>query len=42
MTSIYARLKNQYEFNYHKLFSTNFCKTNGKDQRNEELELFIN
>ena len=39
---IYARLINQYKFKYHTLFSASFYKINEEDQRNNEIELFIN
>ena len=35
MATIYARLKNQYKFNYHILFSASFYKVNEEDQRGE-------
>ena len=38
----YARLLNQYKFNYHTLFSASFHKINEEDQRNNEIELYIN
>ena len=42
MAAIYARLINQYKFKYHILFSARFYKNNEEDQRNDEIELFIN
>ena len=42
MATIYATLKNQYKFNYHKLFSASFFKSNEEDQRSDEIELFNN
>ena len=39
---IYARLINQYIFRYHTLFSASFFKINEEDQRNNEIELYIN
>ena len=39
--TIYARLKNQYKFKYHILFSASFFKINEDDQRIDETELFI-
>ena len=42
MATIYARLINQYKFNYHILFSASFYKINEEDQRSDEIELFIN
>ena len=39
---IYARLINQYKSKYHTLFSASFYKINEEDQRNNEIELFIN
>ena len=42
MTTIYARLINQYKFKYHILFSASFYKINKEDRRNIEIELFIN
>ena len=38
----YARLLNQYKFKYHTLFSASFYKINEEDQRNIEIELYIN
>ena len=42
MATIYARLKNQYKFKCHILFSTSFYKINKEDQRSDEIELFFN
>ena len=42
MATIYARLINQYNFNYHILFSASFFKINEEDQRSDEIEIFIN
>ena len=42
MSFIYARLINQYKFNYHTLFSASFYKINEKDQRNNHIELNTN
>ena len=42
MATIYARLKNQYKFKYHILFSTSFYKINEEGQRSDEIKLFIN
>ena len=42
MATIYARLFNQYKFEYHKLFSASFFKINEGDQRSDEHELFNN
>ena len=42
MATIYSKLINQYKFKYHKLFSASFYKINEKDQRSDEIELFIN
>ena len=39
---MYARLINQYKFKYHTLFSASFCKINEEDQRNYEIDLYIN
>ena len=40
MTTIYARLINQYKFISHILFSASFYKMNEEDQRSDETELF--
>ena len=42
LSVIYARLINQYIFNYHTLFSASFYKINEEDQRNNEIELYKN
>ena len=42
MATIYARLKNQYIFKYHILFSASFYKIIEEDQRSDETELFSN
>ena len=42
LSVIYARLINQYKFKYHTLFSASFYKINEEDQRNKEIELYIN
>ena len=42
MSVIYAGLINQYKFKYHTLFSASFYKINEQDQRNNEIELYIN
>ena len=42
LSVIYARLINQYKFKYHTLFSASFYKINEEDQRNNEIELYIN
>ena len=42
LSVIYARLINQYKFKYHTLFSKSFYKINEEDQRNNEIELYIN
>ena len=42
MSGIYARIINHYELNYHTLFSASFYKIIEEDQRNNEIELFIN
>ena len=42
LSVIYARIKNQYKFKYHTLFSASFYKINEEDQRNNEIELYIN
>ena len=42
MATIYARIINEYKFNYHILFSASFYKINEEDQRSDEIELFIN
>ena len=42
LSVVYARIINQYKFKYHTLFSTSFYKNNEEDQRNKEIELYIN
>ena len=42
LSVIYARIINQYKFKYHTLFSASFYKFNEEDQRNNEIELYIN
>ena len=42
MSVIYARLINHYKFKYHTLFSASFYKNNEEDQRDNEIELYIN
>ena len=42
LSVIYARLINQYKFKYHTLFLSSFYKINEEDQRNNEIELYIN
>ena len=42
MATIYARLIYQNKFKYHIFFSASFYKTDEKDQRSDEIELFIN
>ena len=42
LSVIYARLINQFKFNYHTLFSAIFYKINEEDQRNNEIELYMN
>ena len=42
MSFIFARLINQYKFKYHTLFSASFYKINEEDQRDNEIELYIN
>ena len=42
LSVIYARLINQYKFKYHTLFSASFYKINEEDQKNNEIELYIN
>ena len=42
LSVIYARIINQYKFIYHTLFSASFYKINEEDQRDNEIELFIN
>ena len=42
LSVIYARLINQYKSKNHKLFSGSFYKIIEEDQRNKEIELYIN
>ena len=42
LSVIYARLINQYNIKYHTLFSASFYKINEENQRNNEIELYIN
>ena len=42
LSFFYARLINQYKFKNHTLFSAIFYKINEEDQRNNEIELYIN
>ena len=42
MATIYARLKNQYKFKYHILFSARFYKINEEDQRSDDLFINLN
>ena len=42
LSVIYARLINQYKFKYHTLFSASLYKINEEDQRNNEIELYMN
>ena len=42
MATIYARLKDQYRYKYHSLFSASFYIFNEEDQRSDEIELHIN
>ena len=42
LSVIYARLINQYKFKYHTLFSASFYEINEEDQRDNEIELYIN
>ena len=42
LSVIYARLINQYKLKSHTLFSASFLKINEEDQRNNEIELYIN
>ena len=42
LSFIYARLINQNKFIYHTLFSASFYKINEEDQRDSEIELYIN
>ena len=42
MATLYARLLNQYRYEYHILISTSFYEINEEGQRSDEMELFIN
>ena len=42
LSVIYARLINQCKFKYHTLFSASFHKIDEEDQRNNEIELYMN
>ena len=42
LSVIYARLLDQHKIKYHTSFSARFCIINEEDQRNEEIELYIN
>ena len=42
LSIIYARLIHQYKFKYLTLFSASFYKINEEDQKNNEIELYIN
>ena len=42
LSVVYAKLINQYKFKYHTLFSAIFYKINEEDQRNNEIELYMN
>ena len=42
LSVIYARLINQYQFQNRTLFSASFYKINEEDQRNNEIELYVN
>ena len=42
LSIFYAKLINQYKSKYHTLFSASFYKINEDDQRNNEIELYIN
>ena len=42
LSVIYARIRNQYKFKYHTLFSASFYKINEEDQRYNEIELYMN
>ena len=41
MATIYASLKNQCKFKYHKLFSASFYKSDEEDQRSKELKILL-
>ena len=42
LSIIYARLINQYKLKYHTIFSASFYEINEEDQRNNEIELYLN
>ena len=42
LSVIYARIINQYKFKYHTFFSASFYKIIEEDQRNNEIELYVN
>ena len=42
MATSYARILNQYKFEYHLFFSASFYKINEEDQRSDESVLFFN
>ena len=42
LSVIYARIINQYKFKYHTLFSASFYKTVEEDQRNNDIEFYMN
>ena len=42
LSVIYARLINQYKFEYHTLFLASFYRVNEEGQRKNEIELYIN
>ena len=42
LSVIYARLINQYKYEYHTLFSASFYKINEEDQRYNEIEIYMN
>ena len=42
LSVIYARLINHCKFKYHTLFSASFYKINERDQRSNEIELYMN
>ena len=42
LSVIYARIINQYKFKYHTIFSASFYKIKEEDQRDSEIELYMN
>ena len=42
LSVIYARLINQYKFKYHTIFSASFYKIKEEDQRDSEIEFYMN